>query len=87
MGATTGTTNLVDHISEVDSVVNDSANLPISAFDLTPASSLDIKVPDHEKEKETVVMEGKEKNSDVAIEIDDPCEITFETRRSSCNVM
>ena len=57
MGATTlGTTNLVDYISEVDSVVNGAANLLISAFDMAPASNLDIEVSDHEKEKKVSII-------------------------------
>jgi len=81
MGDTT--TNLVDHTPEVDPVINDAVNLPISAFDLAPASSLETEVPDHEKEQEIIVMEDNKNNSDVPIEVDDPDETTIGTRRLS----
>lgn len=77
------TTNLVDHIPEVNPVIQDAINLPISAFDLASASSLDTEVPDHEKEQEVIMMENNKDNSNVPIEVAETDETKIGTRRSS----
>ncbi|EFX80211.1 hypothetical protein DAPPUDRAFT_318912 [Daphnia pulex] len=74
------TTNLT---TETDPVINDAVDLPISTFDLAPASILATQVPDHEEEQEVIVMEDNENNSEVPIEVDDPAESKIGIRRSS----